>query len=75
MAALFGNLFDFDGNGELDSFEKAAELDFLYNMEREEESERLSRAGIDPEKLEYMPSTQRRQILAHAGLDPDDYDF
>ena len=29
---LFGGLFDFDGDGKLDSFEKAAEFSFFVEM-------------------------------------------
>ena len=27
---LFGNMFDFNGDGKLDSFEKAVELSFIF---------------------------------------------
>ena len=36
---LFGKLFDFDGDGKLSAFEKAAELGFLAQIREEEESE------------------------------------
>ena len=32
-------------------------------------------SGLDAEKLESMPSDQRRKVLMSAGLDPDKYDF
>lgn len=35
---IFGRLFDFDGNGRIDAFEHAAELQFLDIMMTEEES-------------------------------------
>lgn len=39
---LFGNLFDFNGNGKLDTLEKAAELATLASIMEEE-------AGLDPD--------------------------
>ena len=33
---IFGNLFDFNGDGELDTFEQAAELGFLAEMMKED---------------------------------------
>ncbi len=35
----------------------------------------LIRAGIDPEKMEYLPGKERRSILKKAGLNPDEFDF
>lgn len=37
MRGLFGDLFDFDRDGELDSFERAAELDYLDHQTRDRE--------------------------------------
>ena len=36
MRGLFGELFDFDWDGGLDSFERAAELEFLDELEKED---------------------------------------
>ena len=36
---IFGNLFDFNGDGELDAFEKAAELGAIMQMIEEEETD------------------------------------
>ena len=36
MRSLFGGMFDFDRDGELDSFERAIEFQFLEDLEREE---------------------------------------
>ena len=36
---IFGNLFDFNGDGELDALEKAAELGLLMELIESEEDE------------------------------------
>ena len=35
---IFGGLFDFNGDGKMDTFEKAAEFSFLMNILEEENS-------------------------------------
>lgn len=37
--SIFGNLFDFNHNGEIDAFERAAELAFLNEMTKENEKD------------------------------------
>ena len=71
---LFGNLFDFNGDGKLDSFEKAAEFDMLMQMIDSEKNDELTSAGLDPDELENMSYLERREALESAGLDPDDYE-
>ena len=69
---LFGGLFDFDGNGNLDAFEQAVDaMAFADLMEKEE----LSDVGLDVSELEYMSDYERREAIEDAGLDPDDFDF
>lgn len=90
MAGIFGNMFDFNCDGKMSSFERAAELQFLDSMTKDsarnstwddeddwddDELTELELAGIDPEELEYMDDEERREILEEAGLDPDEYDF
>lgn len=78
MLGLFGDMFDFNGDGEMDSFERAAEfafLDEMMNDEEEEEETELELSGLDPDELEFMDPDERREALEDAGLDPDDYDF
>ena len=78
MLGLFGDMFDFNGDGEMDSFERAAEfafLDEMMNDEEEEEETELELSGLDPDELEFMNPYERREALEDAGLDPDDYDF
>lgn len=43
---ILGGIFDFDGDGELNSAEQAAELAFL---DEEEKREALEEAGLDPD--------------------------
>ena len=75
---LLDNLFDFDGDGKLDTFEKAAEFaTFASIMDAEEAREKveeLEMSGLDTSGLEFMDEDERREALEDAGLDPDDYD-
>lgn len=32
-------------------------------------------AGLDPEKMEYLPAAERKKLLEDAGLDPMEFDF
>ena len=85
MGGIFGNMFDFDRDGELDSFECAKEFGFIQSLDKEvsgdiydEEDEdltELEEAGLDPEELEFMDDDERREVLETAGLDPDEFDF
>ena len=71
MRGIFGNMFDMNRDGEIDSFERAMEFDFL----EEDRLTELEIAGVDPESLEFMDADERREVLQNAGLDPDDFDF
>lgn len=75
MAGIFGGLFDFNHDGEMDSFERAAEFAFLDEMMQEEEKTEFELSGLDADELEFMDPDERREALEDAGLDPDDYDF
>ena len=72
---LFGDLFDFNNDGQLDSFEKAAEFGAFMHMMDSIKQDKLSAAGLDPQELSDMGCFERREALEDAGLDPDDYDF
>lgn len=75
---IFGGLFDFNRDGELDAFERELEFQFLSEKTRgggEEELSELEVAGFDADELEFMDEDERREVLEDAGLDPDDYDF
>lgn len=83
MRSLFGDMFDFNHDGELDRFERTMEYEFLEELSREpEDSEdvkdpefELVLSGLDPDELEFMDSDERREVLEDVGLDPDEYDF
>ena len=75
MAGIFGGLFDFNHDGKMDAFERAAEFAFLDEMMQEEEKTEFEMSGLDADELEFMDPDERRKALEDAGLDPDDYDF
>jgi hypothetical protein len=77
MKGIFGDMFDFNHDGEIDSFERAVEFSFLDEITREEESSQtdFELSGLDADALELMDADERREALEDAGLDPDDYDF
>ena len=72
---LFGDLFDFNGDGKLDAFEEAAEFGAFMNMADSCQKDELTSAGLDIDKLDLMDDDERREAIEDAGLDPDDYDF
>ncbi|MBR5514908.1 MAG: hypothetical protein IKU52_01745 [Clostridia bacterium] len=50
---FFGMLFDLDGNGELDSFERACDLGtFVSMLEEEEKKEFFDDTGLDTDDFE-----------------------
>lgn len=76
----FDSTFDFDGDGELNAFERSEALDFYTSSnsvdeDDEEEDMELEIAGLDRWELENMDEDERRETLEDAGLDPDDFDF
>lgn len=80
----FDNMFDFNGDGKLDSFERAAEFQFMEDLmsseenglfDDEDEEDIFADAGLDYYELEMMDPEERREVLEDAGLDPDEFDF
>lgn len=82
---IFGDLFDFNHDGELDTFERAMEFEAFGEMMKDDEEDdvdqdeeletELELAGLDAEELSWMDEDERREVLEDAGLDPYDYDF
>ena len=79
------DLFDFNGDGEVDGFETYVGLQMMAGSRQEA----IALTGDDTfytgsddieeddelvDELEYMDEDERRKALEDAGLDPDDYD-
>lgn len=75
IMGLFGDLFDFNHDGKMDAFEKAAEFGAFMQMIDSVKNDELTAAGLDPQELSEMGYSERREALEDAGLDPDDYDL
>ena len=72
---LFGDLFDFNNDGKMDDFEKAAEFTAFMEMIDYVKNQELTSAGLNPEDLSQMGYSERREALENAGLDPDEYNL
>ena len=85
---LFGGLFDFNNDGELDAVERATEfgafMDLVGENENDDSSDSditddpediLQNAGIDTFDFEFMDYDEKLEALEDAGLDPDDFDL
>jgi len=57
---IFGNLFDFNGDGNLDALEQGAEFGFFMQMLDAAKQDELTNAGINPQDLEAMGYSERR---------------
>jgi len=75
MSGLFGRVFDFNRDGKMNAFERAAEFAFFEDMMSDNQKTEFEMSGLDAEKLEYMDAYERREVLEAAGLDLDEYDF
>ena len=60
MGGIFGNMFDFNRDGKLDSFERTMEFGFIQSLDKE-----VSGEIYDEDLTE----------LEEVGLDPDEFDF
>ena len=74
------SMFDFDRDGELNSTEKAMELDFLSGgnssnifLNDDDLYQDLSFTGITKDEFELMDDDEKREALEDAGIDVDDY--
>jgi hypothetical protein len=76
MKGFFGDLFDFNHDGNLDGLERAADFAlFAALMDDDEKKTELELSGLELDELEVMDADERREALEEAGLDPDDYGF
>lgn len=73
MAGLFVGLYDFNHDGKMDGFERAAEIGAIMNMMDDSRQDEIEEAGLDRSELEMMDDEERREALEDAGLDPDDF--
>lgn len=71
-------------HGKLDSWERAAQFQFMDEMMKDDEKsifddddeiDTFADAGLDYDELEFMDPDERREVLEDAGLDPDEFDF
>ncbi len=69
------SLFDFNRDGHLDAFERAARFLAFIETENDEKREELIAAGLDVQELKEMDPFARREVLEDAGFDPDEYDL
>ena len=85
---LFGVMFDFNNDGELDAVERATEFGAFMDLVGEDEDDDssdsdiaddpediLQNAGIDTFDFDFMDYDEKLEALEDAGLDPDDFDL
>lgn len=88
---FFGDLFDLNRDGKMDSLEKAVDFMAFNNMmesngngqmvdidgldDEEDVIEALEEAGLDYDELSLMDDDELIEALEDAGLDPDDFDL
>lgn len=72
---IFGDIFDFNNDGEMDFMEKTAEFGAYMQMVESSKQDELESAGIDMSEFEFMDEDERKVALEEAGLDPTDFDF
>lgn len=85
---LFGGMFDFNNDGELDAVERATEFGAFMDLVGEDEDDDssdsdiaddpeniLQNAGIDTFDFDFMDYDEKLEALEDAGLDPDDFEL
>ena len=68
----FDKMFDFNGNGQLDSWERAAQFQFMDEMSKNDERrEVLEDAGLDPDEYTgfYVNIGLDRLVMMRYGVD------
>ena len=77
MDGFFGDVFDFDGSGDLDAMELAADYAMFANvMDYEAFEERvlaLAQAGISLVEFRWMDRDEQIQFLVNSNLNPEDF--
>lgn len=78
MDGFFGDAFDFDGSGDLDAMELAADYAmFAQVMDYEAFEERvtaLAQAGISLADFRWMDRDEQIQFLVNANLNPEAFE-
>ena len=69
---LFGGMFDFNGDGKLDSFEKAAEFSFFMEMMSESKKSVNNTSDVS---FDSSDSTDIEDALDDAGIDMLDFEL
>lgn len=75
----FDEMFDFNRDGHLDSFEEAMKFEFIEESMKsgssdDEDEDGLFGLDLDLDELENMDEDERREALEESGYDPDDFD-
>ena len=53
MNGFFGNMFDFNHDGKLDGFERAADFAMFTSLMEDEEKTELEMSGLDPDDYDF----------------------
>ncbi len=69
---LFGGMFDFNGDGKMDSFEKAAEFSFFMEMMSESKKSTDNTSNVSSNSID---STDIEDALDYAGIDMLDFEL
>ena len=69
---IFGGMFDFNGDGKLDSFEKAAEFSFFMEMMSESKKSTCDTSTVSSDSFD---STDIEDALDDAGIDMLDFEL
>ena len=72
---FFGGLFDFNGDGKLDGFERAADHMAFMNMVSESEKEEAKSSGTSFGSSDYDEEDELVNELEAAGLDLDELEY
>ena len=70
MKGLFGSVFDFNHDGNMSTFQRAAELSFLHEMLGEDENGKteLELSGLDPDEYDKEAIMVKLEGLGNLGM-------